>query len=146
MPVFSGQFRYQVDSKQRVQIPAPFRNQLIDRSEDQDEEGIFFHVTFGSEACLYIYPRSIFTKEVAKLQEECGSFFTPPEKTRLFRKFMSNAQPLRSDNQGRIIVPKEHLEYAKIESDVLIVGLGNRFEFWNPDLFRQSVGAADAVQ
>ena len=52
---------------------------------------------------------------------------------------MSNAQPCRSDQQGRIIIPKEHLDYAQIKEEVLIVGLGSRIELWNPELFDKSI-------
>lgn len=140
--IFSGQFKYTVDSKGRINIPAPFRSQLPDKSADDDggTDGIFFHVTFGVDPCLYAFPRSVFKEEVAKLEEECGSFFAPKDKIKLFRRIMSNAQPCRSDQQGRIIIPKEHLDYAKIKEEVLIVGLGSRIELWNPELFNESIG------
>lgn len=146
--VFSGQFNYTVDSKGRVNIPAPFRSQLPDKSaDDGGADGIFFHVTFGVDPCLYAFPRSVFKEEVSKLQEECGSFFAPKDKIKLFRRIMSNAQPCRSDQQGRIIIPKEHLEYAQIQEEVLIIGLGSRIELWNPALFKESIeGDLDTLE
>lgn len=139
--IFSGQFKYTVDSKGRINIPAPFRSQLPDKSAEDEggTDGIFFHVTFGVDPCLYAFPRSVFKEEVSKLEEECGSFFAPKDKIKLFRRIMSNAQPCRSDQQGRIIIPKEHLEYAQIQEEVLIIGLGSRIELWNPELFKESI-------
>jgi MraZ protein len=45
---------------------------------------------------------------------------------------MANAHPTRCDQQGRILIPEEHLHYASIKKEVLIIGVVNKLEFWNP--------------
>ncbi|NQT23722.1 division/cell wall cluster transcriptional repressor MraZ [candidate division KSB1 bacterium] len=142
MPVFSGQFKYTLDTKGRVNIPALFRKdlqvELENRSESQDN--LFFQITYGKEPCLYIYPRSIFNDFAGKLQEQSDSLFGGEEsKVKLFRKVMAKSQPSRCDSQGRIIIPKEHIEHAGIENEVLIIGVGNRIELWNPERFEKSI-------
>lgn len=142
MPVFSGQFKYSLDSKGRVNIPALFRNQLQIKLEDgtESQDNLFFYISFGKEPCLYIYPSMVFNTVAQKLQEESDSLFGgEEEQVKLFRKFMAKSQPSRCDSQGRIIVPKEHIEYAGIQNEVLIVGVGNRIEFWNPERFEKSI-------
>jgi len=143
VPVFSGQFKYTFDAKGRVNIPAPFRIQLQEKREDGSDshDNLFFHITYGTEPCLYVYPRSEFKVEMDKM----GSISNPlmgnvdEDQLKLSRRVMSFAQPVRCDQQGRIVVPKEHIEHAGIENEVLIVGMGNRIELWNPETFKKYI-------
>lgn len=126
---FSGNFKFSVDSKGRVNIPAPFRNQLSDMSDNT------FHVAYGPNECLFVYPRERFVEIASNMEESYGSLAAPEDQRRYLLQMMHDAHPSRCDQQGRIIVPKKHLEYAKIEKDVLIVGVVTKLEFWNPAIF-----------
>jgi MraZ protein len=44
---------------------------------------------------------------------------------------------LEFDKDGRFVVPKIYLDYAKIDENALFVGKGNTFEIWNPELFEE---------
>ncbi len=125
---FSGNFKYTVDSKGRVNIPAPFRNQVSDNT---------FHITYGPNTSLFVYPRERFKEFSMKLESSYGSLASSNEERRYLLRVMHDAHPSRCDQQGRIIVPKKHLEHAKIEKVVLIVGVISRMEFWNPELFEE---------
>ena len=131
MLAFSGQFIYTVDTKGRINIPAAFRSQLSDESLNT------FHITFGPDECLFVYPREVFVHIAMRLEEKYGSLSTQEEERRFFLEMMANAQPSRCDQQGRIIVPKTHLQYGRIENEVLIIGAVNKLEFWNPEYFDQ---------
>ncbi len=133
MFIFSGKFLYTVDAKGRINIPATYRNQLGEESNN------VFHVTPGPNECLFVYPQDIFLQIASKLEEKYGSLSTDDEERRYFLETMGNAQPSRCDQQGRIIVPKEHLEYAKVDKEVLIIGAFNKFEFWNPNQYEQFI-------
>jgi MraZ protein len=129
MITFSGKFLYTVDAKGRINIPAVFRNQLSAESENA------FHITHGPNDCLFVYPREIFTAIAAKLEVKYGSLATPDEERRFLLETMANAHTVRCDQQGRIVVPREHLDYADIDGDVLIIGVFNKLEFWNPVMY-----------
>jgi len=142
MPVFSGQFKYTIDVKNRVNIPALFRKELQEElaNESAPQDNLLFQITYGKEPCLYVYPRAVFNKFAGKLQEESDSLFGGEDsKVKLFRKLMSKSQPVRCDSQGRIIIPNEHIDHAGIQDDVLIIGVGNRIELWNPERFEKSI-------
>lgn len=134
MLAFSGKFQYTVDGKGRINVPAPFRSQL---SEDSDNT---FHITLGPNDCLFVYPREVFMHIAAKLEEKYGSLSTSDEERRYLLETMADAQPSRCDQQGRIIVPKEHLEYAGIDGEVLIIGVFSKLEFWNPERYGRFIG------
>ena len=145
MLAFSGQFQYTVDVKGRINIPADFRRQLSEESLST------FHITFGPNASLFVYPREVFVHIASRLEEKYGSLATPEEERRFFLELMAHAQPSRCDGQGRIIVPKTHLDYSNIQKEVLIIGAVNKLEFWNPEhyetFFKQSsLSSNDRVQ
>jgi len=48
------------------------------------------------------------------------------------------------DKSGRICLPDEMARAAAIKGEVVLVGLLDRFEIWNPDRY-ENVKVADAV-
>ena len=134
---FSGKFLYAADGKGRINIPAPFRSQLSEPSDST------FHVLMGPDGCLFVYPREVFQGIAQKLEKKYGSMSTPPEQRRFFLKTMANAHPTRCDQQGRIIIPEEHRQYAAIENEVLIIGAVNKLEFWNPGRYAAFIAEGD---
>jgi MraZ protein len=56
----------------------------------------------------------------------------------------ANAVPLSFDDTGRITMPKELLAHANISSNAVFVGLGTKFQIWEPRAFaaRQKDAAA----
>lgn len=134
MAFFTGSYKYSVDVKGRVNIPARYRSQI-----EEDSEGQFFYVARGPNINLSVFPPEVFENMIEGLERECGSYLEPNDNRRKYLNTMATAQSCRCDKQGRLIVPKEHLEYAKINGEVKIVGLRNRIELWNPDLFDQYV-------
>jgi len=134
---FSGSVKYAVDSKGRVNIPARFRNQI---QLGDDSEGLMFYVTSGGKTpCLFVYPPRVFEKMAEKMEDEIGPILDPNENMPTYTELMASAEACRCDNQGRLIVPKKHLEWAQISGEVVIIGLGKRIQLWNPRLFEQYI-------
>lgn len=38
---------------------------------------------------------------------------------------------VETDKQGRVLIPQNLREYARIDKDVMIIGVSNRVEIWN---------------
>jgi MraZ protein len=131
MPIFSGKFLYTVDSKGRINIPAIFRSQLSRLSDNT------FHITYGPNDCLVVFPREVFIPFAEKLDGEYGSLSASDDERGYFLEVMADAHPVRCDQQGRIVVSQEHLDHAKIKEKVLIVGAVKKMEFWNPKIFNE---------
>ncbi|GAL86982.1 hypothetical protein MYP_4212 [Sporocytophaga myxococcoides] len=53
------------------------------------------------------------------------------------RNFFRGNSEVELDNNGRFLIPKPLLRHAQIDKDVIVVGLGNRIELWNPDLYEK---------
>ncbi len=132
MSSFKGSFNYTVDSKGRINIPAKMRKNL---SPDANES---FVITRGFENCIFVYPNDEWAKreaELAKLQQTNRD-------DRLFtRLLLQYAADVELDGQHRIVLTKELMEYAKISGDVLILGVFDRIEVWNPEEYTKYLEA-----
>ena len=126
MSSFKGSYGYSVDSKGRINIPARLRKYISPDANDT------FVVTRGYEQCLFVYPLD----EWNKLEESIRSLSPSDPKHRFFtRTLLQRAAESQLDGQSRITIPKELLQFAGIENDVLIVGVLERIEVWNPRVY-----------
>lgn len=130
MSFFQGQEIYSIDSKGRVSIPARMRKML---SAEANET---FVVTRGTDDCIVAYPFD----EWKKYQEKLQSLNQFDEKNRFFlRVLLMWSDEVNLDNQQRITIPKKLLEFANIDKKVLIMGMVDKIEFWNPDSFEEKI-------
>ena len=130
--MFMGEFRHSIDSKGRLIMPAKFRENL----------GEQFVVTRGLDRCLFVYPRT----EWSVLEEKIKTLPITKKDVRAFmRTLFSGATECEVDKQGRINLPNNLLEYAKIEKDVVIIGVSTRVEIWSASEWESySAEAADS--
>lgn len=128
MSSFKGSFTYTVDSKGRINIPAKMRKNLSPEANNS------FVITRGFEPCIFVYPYDEWMKreaEISKLHQ------TDPKHRFFTRMLLQYATDAELDGQSRIILPKELMQYAKIENDVFILGAFDRIEVWNPDEYKK---------
>ncbi len=119
--MFLGQYAHTVDTKGRTFVPAKYR----------DELGETFVVTRGTAKCLTVYPMSEWEKYTAKIAE------LPQAHAAKIRRFVfSNATDVTLDAQGRIGLVAGLREYAGIEKNVVILGLGSYIEIWAEDVWK----------
>ena len=120
---FIGEYAYSLDSKGRVNIPAKFRQSLSDDNEST------FVIARGMDACIWVYPL-IQWKEIESNLRNLSSL------SKINRTFVRNtaryASPSTYDKQGRITLTPSLIDYANLDKDVLIVGMVNKIEIWNP--------------
>ncbi|MGC8867480.1 MAG: division/cell wall cluster transcriptional repressor MraZ [Elusimicrobiales bacterium] len=123
MSSFYGEYQFVIDQKNRVFIPAKFRDEL------KKEKAKKFMITIGLDGCLYIFPPSTWHQLMKNNMEIFRS--ENKEEERAFKRFFfSNACELDIDEQGRILIPNSHRGYASINRDVVIIGAGNKIEIW----------------
>ncbi|MFH1094492.1 MAG: division/cell wall cluster transcriptional repressor MraZ [Candidatus Omnitrophota bacterium] len=119
--MFYGEFEHSLDRKNRIIIPAKFREALKDSFVEK------FYITRGLDGCLFI-----FTEEEWKKQEQRfkSLSFTSPDARKFNRMFFSGASEIICDRQGRILIPQYLRTFADIQKDVVIIGVSNRIEIW----------------
>ena len=120
--MFLGQFQHTIDSKGRVSIPVKFREYLTDRYEES------LVVTSDLDQCLAAYPREewqLIIEKAKKLPQE------QPEVKDWMRVFYSRAVECPLDRQGRVLVPPALREHAKLNRQIILLGLGHKIEVWD---------------
>ena len=130
-------FRHGVDDKRRVQIPAKWR------PSQPDVELTLILWSNGSDQnnCLLVLP----PVETHALTQKLRALPSgDPEAWALRRLLGSNSASSTLDKAGRICLPETLATAAAIESEVLLVGLWDRFEIWNPERYEKA-RTADAV-
>ena len=125
---FTGQFTFSIDSKNRINIPAPLRKQFSAMDKKT------FVVTRGIDQCAWIYPIS----EWNFIQNELKQLSSLSKTNRTFlRNHLRHANILKFDSQGRFVLPQSLIDYSSIKNDVTIIGVLNKIEIWNPNLLRK---------
>ena len=124
--MFRGQFTYSIDAKGRISIPAKLRKQISPDANDS------FVMTRGVLTCIDIYPLNEWMQIEEKLLK-LNQF--QPDDVRFIRMITQYAIEDTMDSQSRILVPQNLIEYAKIEKEVLILGVLKKIEVWNPKIY-----------
>lgn len=116
--MFMGEYNHSIDAKGRLIIPSKFRDALGDN----------FVVTKGLEGCLFVFESYEFESFMDKLNEKSD---LEAKVRKIKRFFISGAQQLEPDKQGRMLVPPTLREYACLEKDVVFAGVGGHIEIWD---------------
>jgi MraZ protein len=128
MSSFKGSYEYSVDSKGRINIPSKLRRYVSSEANDT------FVITRGFDRCLFAYPLD----EWNSLEQSVRKLSPFDSKHRFFeRTLLRWAAESQLDAQSRITIPRELLQLAGIENAVLIIGVLERIEIWNPQLYQE---------
>jgi len=117
--MFLGRYEHTIDEKGRITIPAKFREEL--------GESVF--ITQGFDGNLQAFPTALF-KQMSK-QVRSISYLDP--NSRMLRRILfSNAENIKFDNAGRILLPAFLRDTANLKETAIVVGSGEYFEIWSP--------------
>ena len=116
--MFMGEYNHSIDAKGRLIIPSKFRDTLGDE----------FVVTKGLEGCLFVFEKYDFETFMDKLNEKSD---LEAKVRKIKRFFISGAQEMEPDKQGRMLVPPVLREYAGLENEVVFAGVGGHIEIWD---------------
>ncbi len=97
-----------------------------------EESGYDFVVNRGFEQCLTLYPKVIWDTLSTKINR-LNRF---NNRNRMFvRAFYQGANPITTDNAGRILLQKPLLDYAGIQGEALLLAMDDRIEIWSPEIY-----------
>ena len=115
--MFIGQYNHNLDDKNRLTVPAKFRNAL---------SGTFF-ATVGLDKCISIYTSKDFETYTQKLE----TLDTNDRNARQLQRYVaSNTFELECDSHGRILLPDGLVKHSGIDKDVILVGSFDHIEIW----------------
>lgn len=131
---FQGQSRVSVDQKGRVSIPARFRALLSRESRD----GLI--LMQGIEPCIYAYPLDEWARLTKLFESQWANL---KQKYRFNRRWAMPSMLVQFDPQGRIALPASLREHAHIEEEVIVGGVVDHLELWNPNLLREAMESVE---
>ena len=107
-----------LDDKGRLILPAKFRDQLA--------SGVV--ITRGQENCLFVFSADEFARVSERIRE---APLTSKQARDYLRVFLSGASDEVPDKQGRVTLPAILREYAGLDRELVIIGVGSRAEIWD---------------
>lgn len=125
--MFLGSFKYSIDAKGRISIPSKFRKYVNEEANDT------FVMTRGIVQCIDIYPYDFWKNDVEKRIDQLDDF--DGDEATFKRLLLELASEDKLDSQSRLLIPKNLIEFAGIDKDVLILGQNKKIEIWNPDIY-----------
>ena len=131
--MFIGLHNTFLDAKHRLALPARYKGMLA--------EGIY--VTQGFDRNLLLLTSNAF--EVVAKQIK-GMNMADPLARLLFRMILGSATRLELDKNNSVLLPQELLDFANIKTDVTLVGQGNYFEIWTPELWKEQENSLNNVE
>lgn len=130
MAFFTSEYTCKLDAKGRLVLPARMKASLPNISSEE------LFMREGFEPCLELYPLVEYKKIYSKI---AGLNEFNAEYRRLQRNFFRGSTTVELDASGRLLVPKTMLQYAQLNKDVIVVGMGNRMEIWNPEMYEKYI-------
>lgn len=118
-----GEYEHSLDVKGRLIMPAKLR-------EDMGEK---FIITKGLDGCLFGFSQNEWTNFEEKLK---ALPLTNKNARDFVRFFLSGAIECELDKQGRFLIASNLREYANMEKDVAIIGVGTRLEIWDREKWK----------
>ncbi len=135
MPSLIGRFEHSLDPKNRVFVPARYREQLA------AENGRGFMLSLGLDNCLYLFLPSQWDQYVESLRSY--RFKNAGQKRAIMRQLFSTAVEAPLDEQGRILIPTSLKEAAGLRKDVTVLGAGARAELWDTRALAKAESSVD---
>jgi MraZ protein len=126
--MFLGEHSHSLDAKGRVILPARFREALASA-----------YITRQLDGCLAVWTPQQFDVRAAEIQAQAVD---EPSRNRA-RVFFSGAEQANPDRQGRIAIPPSLRQFAQLERDVVVAGVGDHVEIWDASVWQEKKQAGE---
>jgi transcriptional regulator MraZ len=126
-----GAHEHTIDDKNRLTLPAKYREAFKD--------GVI--VTRGLDGCLFAYRRPDWDRLVESRLAPLDPL--SPETRRLQRFFYAGASEAELDKQGRVMIPAQLIEHAKLGREVVVAGVNDRLEIWDRAAWRKELAEVE---
>jgi MraZ protein len=133
--MFNGQYECKLDPKGRLVLPSKIKGAI------PESNGTALMLQMSADKCLKLFP----LVEFRKLESQVNALSDHNEETRrLKRSFFTRIAEVELDSAGRFLIPKAFQEYAGLDKDVIVVGLGSKIEMWSAERIKGYVIEDDA--
>ena len=122
---FLGNIESKTDTKGRAFLPAVFRKVL----QASGEENLVLRKDIFQK-CLVLYPESVWNERLDMLKNQLRPWKQTHQQ--MFRQFVSEAEVVNLDGNGRFLISKRLQKVAEIEQDIQFIGMDDTIEIWAP--------------
>jgi MraZ protein len=125
MTIFIGDFTCKVDAKGRVMLPAAFKKQMPQASQDKYviKKDIY-------EKCLVLYPMDEWERQNQLIRQNINPY--NKDHNRFLREFFKDTAEAELDSNNRFLIPMRLLNLVGIdkETEVVLAGQLGKIEIW----------------
>ena len=122
---FLGNIEAKTDMKGRAFLPAIFRKVL----QASGEEKLVLRKDIFQQ-CLVLFPESVWNQRVDLLKSQLKQW--KPAHQQILRQFVSEAEVVSLDGNGRFLISKRLQRLAGLEQDLQFIGVDDTIEIWSP--------------
>ena len=133
---FLGNIEAKADTKGRAFLPAVFRKVL----QASGEECLVLRKDVFQK-CLVLYPESVWNQRLDLLKQQLRPWKQSHQQ--MFRQFVSEAEVVTLDGNGRFLISKRLQKIAEIEQDIQFIGMDDTIEIWSPRNLEQTLKTDD---
>ena len=134
MQHFIGTYECKADAKGRIMLPAALKKQL---SNHLNKSFVIKRAVFNS--CLELYPLD----QWEGLMDKVNKLNRFNKKNNDFiRRFTAGVKLLEIDATGRLLIPKDLTNHAKISKEVVVSSVVNILEIWDKALYEKAIDEA----
>ena len=134
---FLGNIEAKTDAKGRAFLPAVFRKVL----QASGEETLVLRKDVFQK-CLVLYPESVWNARLDLLKSQLRPWKAAHQQ--IFRQFVSEAEVVTLDGNGRFLISKRLQRTADIEQDIQFIGLDDTIEIWSPEHLSKTLSSDEA--
>lgn len=134
---FLGNIEAKTDAKGRAFLPAVFRKVL----QASGEENLVLRKDVF-QSCLVLYPESVWNARLDLLKSQLKPW--KPSHQQMFRQFVSEAEVVTLDGNGRFLISKRLQRVAGISQSLQFIGLDDTIEIWSPDDLKKTLRSDEA--
>ena len=124
MSALTGNIEGKLDSKGRAFLPASFRHQLDGCTSFYLRKDVF-------QNCLVLYPESSWEETVSVLRQRLSPW--NKREDQIFRQFVAEADYIELEENGRMLLPKRHLNNLEFKGGIKFLGKITTIEIWPID-------------
>lgn len=129
-----GTYSCKADAKGRVKLPVGLKNQLDTVAEDG-----FVLKRSVFQPCLELYPMAKW-KEIMHRMSKLNRFVR--KNNDFIRRFTAGVRVLEMDSAGRLLVPKDLVEFAGISRELVLSSSIDMIEIWDEAKYETVIDAS----
>jgi len=127
--MYFGEVHTAVDDKGRIVVPQQFRTVMDVNDHDT------WCLTRGFENYIFLFHKTSWEKLLAEKKDLLSGL---DSRSSAFRRlFVGGMEKLKRDSQGRLAIPQHLRDYAGVERDAVLIGVGDHLELWSKTGWRQ---------